>query len=180
FASLRYATPGGAHVGASVSSYSAERGVPPELHVEEPRLWRYPEQKRTLAIVNASTGRRDTPFGRGELQASVGLHDGHTEIESFATAAYDEVAGTETGDDRTVTARLVGEHSLGARGTIRTAATLAEVSYDERIDADPVQSYRQRLWSVGSEVMLPVASLTQLTGGVVFDAANTPESGDKP
>lgn len=180
FASLRYATPGGAHVGASLSSYSAERGVPPELHVEEPRLWRYPEQRRTLAIVNASTGRRDTPFGRGELQASVGLHDGHTEIESFASTAYDEVAGTEIGDDRTVTARLVGEHSLGERGTIRTAATLAEVSYDERIDADPLQSYRQRLWSVGSEVMFPVATLTQLTGGVVFDAANTPESGDKP
>jgi iron complex outermembrane receptor protein len=180
FASLRYATPGGAHIGASLSSYSAERGVPPELHVEEPRLWRYPEQKRTLAIVNASTGRRDTPFGRGELQASVGMHDGHTEIESFASTAYDEVAGTETGDDRAATARVVGEHSLGARGTVRTAATVADVRYDERVDADPLQRYQQRLWSVGSEVMFPVATLTQVTGGLVFDAANTPKSGDKP
>ncbi|HET7551561.1 MAG TPA: TonB-dependent receptor [Gemmatimonadaceae bacterium] len=180
FASLRYATPGGAHVGASLSAYNAERGVPPELHVEEPRLWRYPEQKRTLAIVNASTGRRDTPFGRGELQASIGFNDGHTEIESFASAAYDEIAGMETGDDRTITARVVGEHSLGARGSIRTAATMADVNYDERVDADPLQSYEQRLWSVGSEVTLPVATLTQVTGGIVFDAADTPESGDKP
>lgn len=179
FASLRYAAPGGAHVGASLSSYSAERGVPPELHVEEPRLWRYPEQTRTLAIVNASTGRRDTPLGRGELQASVGFDDGHTEIESFASTAYSEIDGTETGDDRTISARVVGEHSLGARGTIRAAATMADVHYDERVDADPRQSYQQRLWSVGSEVMFPVALLTQITGGVVLDAADTPESGDK-
>ncbi|HET7622575.1 MAG TPA: TonB-dependent receptor [Gemmatimonadaceae bacterium] len=180
FASLRYATPGGAHVGASLSSYRAERGVPPELHVAEPRLWRYPEQTRTLAIVNASTGRRDTPLGRGELQASFGLDDGHTEIESFASAAYDAVEGREAGDDRTITARVVGEHSLGARGTIRTAATVAGVSYDERVDSDPQQRYEQRLWSIGSEVTLPVAMLTQITGGIVFDAADTPESGDKP
>jgi iron complex outermembrane receptor protein len=180
FASLRFATPGGAHVGASLSMYGAERGVPPELHVEEPRLWRYPEQSRTLAIVNASTGRRDTPLGRGELQASIGFNDGHTEIESFASAAYDEISGTEIGDDRTITARVLGEHSLGARGSVRTAATLAEVRYDERVDADPLQSYQQRLWSVGSEVTLPVALLTQVTGGIVLDAADTPESGDKP
>jgi iron complex outermembrane receptor protein len=180
FASLRYSTPGGAHVGASLSAYSAERGVPPELHVEEPRLWRYPEQKRTLAIVNASTGRRDTPLGRGELQASIGFNDGHTEIESFASAAYDELAGRELGDDRTITARVMGEHSLGARGSLRTAATVADVRYDERVDADPLQSYEQRLWSVGSEVAVPVATLTQVTGGIVFDAADTPESGDKP
>jgi iron complex outermembrane receptor protein len=180
FASLRYSTPGGAHVGASLSSYRAERGVPPELHVEQPRLWRYPEQTRTLAIANASTGRRDTPLGRGELQASIGFDDGHTEIESFASAAYEAVEGREMGDDRTITARVVGEHSLGARGTVRSAATMASVSYHERVDADPLQRYQQRLWSVGSEVTLPVAMLTQITGGIVLDAADTPESGDKP
>ena len=180
FASLRYATPGGAHVGASFSAYDAERGVPPELHVAEPRFWRYPEQRRTLAIINAGTGRRDTPLGRGELQASVGYNDGHTEIESFGSSAYDEVVGTETGDDRMVTARVVGDHSLGERSSIRAAATVADVRYDEQIDADPLQAYRQRLWSVGTEVTVPLASLTQATGGVVFDAADTPESGDKP
>ena len=180
FASLRFATPGGAHVGASLSAYSAERGVPPELHVDEPRLWRYPEQSRTLAIINASTGRRDTPLGRGELQASIGFNDGHTEIESFESSAYDALAGTEIGDDRTLTARVVGDHSLGARSSIRAAATVADVHYDERIDTDPLQSYEQRLWSVGSEVTLPVTMLTQLTGGVVLDGSDTPESGDKP
>ena len=180
FASLRYATPGGAHVGASLSAYSAERGVPPELHVDEPRLWRYPEQRRTLAIVNASTGRRDTPLGRGELQASIGFNDGHAKIESFESSAYDQLVGTEIGDDRTLTARVVGDHSLGARSSIRTAATVADVRYDERIDAEPLQAYQQRLWSVGTEVTVPIAMLTQATGGVVFDAADTPESGDKP
>lgn len=180
FASLRYATPSGARIGASLSAYRAERGVPPELHVAEPRLWRYPEQRRTLGIINAATGRRDTPLGRGELQASIGFNDGHTEIESFESSAYDQVVGTEIGDDRTITARVVGDHSLGERASISAAATIADVRYDELVDTDPLQQYEQRLWSVGTEVTTPLTSLTQVTGGVVFDAADTPESGDKP
>ena len=180
FGSLRYTAPGGGHVGVSMSSYRAERGVPPELHISEPRLWRYPDQRRTLAIVNAATGPLATPLGHGTLRASVGLNDGHTEIESFETRDYDSIDGTEIGDDRTLTARVVGEHSLGAASTIKGAVTVADVSYDEQIDADPSQHYRQRLWSMGSELMVPLSLLTHVSGGVVFDAADTPESGDKP
>lgn len=180
FASLRYSAPGGGHVGALVSAYRAERGVPPELHVQEPRLWRYPEESRTLAIINAATGRLGTPLGEGELRASIGLNDGHTEIESFETREYDRVDGTEAGDDRTITARVVGEHSLGANASVSAAATFAEVDYDEQIDADASQHYRQRLWSLASEVTVPISQRTRVTGGVVLDASDTPESGDKP
>ena len=34
-----------------------ERGVAPELHVAEPRFWRYPNQSRVLGILSAGTGR---------------------------------------------------------------------------------------------------------------------------
>ncbi|HEU4630241.1 MAG TPA: TonB-dependent receptor [Gemmatimonadaceae bacterium] len=180
FAALRYAGTGGARLGLTLSGYDAERGVPPELHVAEPRLWRYPLQRRWMGVVSAATGMRATPWGYGNVQASVGANVGRTEIEGFATADYASVVERETGDERTLSTRLLGEHTLGSGGAVlRAAATLADVRYDEGLDDDPVSRYRQRLWSVGSEVTLPVGNAMQLGGGVVLDGADTPETGGK-
>ncbi|HEX6629683.1 MAG TPA: TonB-dependent receptor, partial [Gemmatimonadaceae bacterium] len=180
FAALTYARAGGARLGLSLTGYDAERGVPPELHVEEPRLWRYPVQRRWLGVLSAATGTRATPLGHGGVQASVGVNAGRTEIESYAGADYATVNGRETGDERTLSTRLAGEHTLGSGGALlRAAATLADVTYDEGLDEDPVSHYRQRLWSVGSELMLPVGDAVQLGGGVVLDGADTPETGGK-
>jgi iron complex outermembrane receptor protein len=180
FAAMSYARANGARVGLSLTGYDAERGVPPELHVEEPRLWRYPVQRRWLGVLSAATGMRATPWGHGNVQASVGMNAGRTEIESFAAADYATVNGRETGDERTLSTRLLGEHTLGSGGALlRAAATLADVSYDEGLDDDPVSHYRQRLWSVGSEMTLPLGDELQLGGGVVLDGADTPEAGGK-
>ncbi|HEY0970352.1 MAG TPA: TonB-dependent receptor [Gemmatimonadales bacterium] len=181
FAALRWRGDGGRFAGLTASAYRAERGVPPELHVAEPRLWRYPDQHRLLATLGAGTGTVDTPFGFGSLQASVGYNGGRTEIESFATTAYDRVVGTEAGDERTLTARLAGEHSLPGRMSLRAAATLADATYDELLGDDPAARYRQRLWSVGSELLAPVGGgATQLVGGLVMDGADTPATGGRP
>ena len=179
FAAVRYAGASGAQLGLSFTGYDAERGVPPELHVEEPRFWRYPVQRRWLGVLSAATGMRGTPWGFGNVQASVGINTGRTEIESFSGADYATVAERETGDERTISTRLLGEHTLGGGALLRAAATLADVSYDEGLDADPVSHYRQRLWSVGSEMTLPLGDVLQLGGGVVMDGADTPETGGK-
>jgi len=178
FASLRYAGASGGHAGLTVSALQAERGVEPELHVEEPRLWRYPEQRRVLATATAGTGMRATAWGHGALQASVGMNAGRTEIESFDTPAYDEVTGTEQGEERTVTARVLGEHSLGS-AVLKAAATVADVTYDETLDDDPTARYRQRLWSVGAEATVPFGEYVEVGGGVVMDRASTPETGGR-
>lgn len=180
FGSLRWQGQGGRFVGFSASGYDTERGVPPELHVAEPRLWRYPEQRRALAVLSGGSGPVATPFGHGSLQASLGVNSGSTTIESFATHGYAEVVGTEEGDERTLTGRLLAEHSLPAGATLRAALTGADVRYDERLDDAPVSEYRQRLWSAGAEAMLPVGAATRLSGGLVLDGADTPETGGKP
>jgi iron complex outermembrane receptor protein len=105
---------------------------------------------------------------------------GRTEIESFASSAYDEVVGTEAGDERTLTARLGGEHTLPGGLRMKAAATLADVTYDELLDDAPAARYRQRLLSVGSELLAPLGASTQLVGGVVLDHADTPDAGGKP
>lgn len=187
FGALRYSAESGAWFAFSASGFKAERGVAAELGSATPRLWRYPEIWRTVGVASGGTGERTTPLGRGDLEASVGLDLGRSEIESFATRAYNQVVGTEEGDDATVTVRLLGDHTLGPRADLRAAFTYADISHDEVLDGGPVAEYRQRLWSLGAETVLrilengsgPLRNL-RLSAGAAVDWGDTPESSDKP
>ncbi|HEX7118877.1 MAG TPA: TonB-dependent receptor [Longimicrobiales bacterium] len=185
FGALRYNGEDGKWFSASASGFRAERGVPPELHTESPRLWRYPLASRLLAAISAGTGQRATPFGAGDLEASVGIDFGRTEIESYTTREYTTIEGTEDADDRILSLRLLGDHTLGSRGELRAAVTLADIRHDEVIDGGAPSHYRQRLWSFGTEVAWRLdgsglLSDTRLTAGIAYDGGDTPESGDKP
>lgn len=175
FLSARFQTRGGGWIGGSYSGYSVERGVMPELHLQEPRFWRYPDQTRALALFTAGTGRRRTPFGSGDAELVVGSNASRTEIQSFASAAYDSIVGTEGGRERTTTVRLTADHSLG-RGELRTAFTAANVDYDEVLNNAPANVYQQRLWSSAAEVEQPVVGMLRLTGGLSLDGSSTPRT----
>jgi iron complex outermembrane receptor protein len=188
FLALRYRSARGAWLSAASSGYHAERGVPPEMHTAEPRFWRYPEASRIVAAISGGTGQRATPWGEGDLEASIGIDLGRTEIESYDGPFFTTIDGTEDADDRTLTFRLLGDHTLGERGELRAAATFADVRHDEVLDGGAPMAYRQRIWSVGGEVawrLAPAAaggwlSATRLTAGIAYDGADTPETGDKP
>ncbi len=188
FLSARYRSEQGLWMSLSSSGFSEERGVAPEAHVQEPRLWRYPSQKRLITAFSAGTGQRDTPWGEGDLETSVGLDLGSQEIERFQSSSYQEVVGTESSDDRTITIRFMGDHSLGSNGELRSALTYGDVSHDEVLDGAEKAGYRQRLWSLGMEgewlmghdASLQGARPSRLSVGFAVDGADTPESGDKP
>jgi iron complex outermembrane receptor protein len=180
FAGLRWKGKTGQWVSLSASGFTAERGVPPELHVEEPRLWRYPRHWQTVAALSAGTGHRVTPFGIGDIEASIGFNGGQQDIEAFETLSYDHVVETESGDDRTVTVRVLGEHTVSNDGQLRAAASYADVSHTEILDGTERYEYRQRLWSVGSELAWQFPAVTEFSLGVALDGADTPESGGKP
>lgn len=178
YAAVRAQRANGGWLGLSATGYSAKRGVPPELHASEPRMWRYPEQSRLLAVASGGTGRVHTPWGDGDAELILGANVGHTEIESFESLDYTTVSGTEEGDERTLTARLLADHSLG-RGELRTAFTLASVQYDETLDSDPANEYAQRLWSVAGEIEQPIVGFLRASAGLALDGASTPKSGGK-
>ena len=178
YTAVRAQRENGGWLGFSATGYRAERGVPPELHESEPRLWRYPEQSRVLAVASGGTGRVRTPWGAGDAKLILGANIGHTEIESFETLDYSNIVGIETGDERTLTARLLADHSLG-RGELRTALTMASVRYDETLDSDPASKYEQRLWSVASEVEQPIIGFLRASAGLALDGASTPRTGGK-
>lgn len=177
FLALRYVHDGGTWFSLSSSGYRAERGIAAELEAESPRLWRYPDIARVIAVASGGTGDRATPFGRGDLEASIGVDLGRTEIDSYDTRAYDVVNGYENGDDRTFTLRLLGDHTLGTQADLRAAFTYADINHDSDISGT-LSSYRQRLWSLGGETVLHPLQSLRFSVGAAVDGGSTPESGN--
>lgn len=186
FLGARYSARNGAWASLSASGFDAERGVLPELHTVDPRLWRYPDLSRVVAAVSGGTGHhRAIAGGTGDLEASVGIDLGETMINSFETVDYEALAGTEKGEDRTLTLRLLGDHTLGEHADLSAALTYADITHDETIDQEATVRYRQRLWSGALESTFRLGDLlgtrdTRLTVGGVVDGADTPETGGRP
>jgi iron complex outermembrane receptor protein len=186
FLAVRYARDGGGWVTFSGSAFQAERGIAAELDANAPRLWRYPHVGRSLAVLSAGSGDRATPFGRGDVEASVGVDVGRTEIASYASRAYERVQGTEVGDARTVTVRLLSDHTLGPRGDLRAAWTWADIRQDVAVGG-VVADYRQTLASLGIESVWrvwerstgPIHSVRLSLGGA-WDRGETPRTGGLP
>lgn len=180
FGAVRWEGAAGSWLSLSGSAFRAERGVPPELHVEEPRLWRIPNEWQVVTAFSAGTGQRATPWGVGDLEASIGYNAGEQDIEAFSSMAYEEVVETESGEDGTLTLRLLGDHSVAANGEFRAAATYADIRHLEILDGTERNEYRQRLWSLGSEVLWRLPAATRLTLGAALDGADTPRTGGRP
>jgi iron complex outermembrane receptor protein len=181
----RYQADGGPWLSLSSFGFGSERGVPPELHVAEPRLWRYPRSARWITALSAGTGWGGTPWGEGDLEASVGLDFGETRIDTYGSLAYDSITGGESGDDRTLSLRLLGDHTLGS-GVLRGALTLVETRHIEVIDHGNPATFRQRFLSLGLEAEQPllagspVAPRGRISLGASVDYSDTPETGGRP
>ena len=186
FLSVRYSADGGAWGSVSAAGFEAERGIAAELGASEPRLWRYPNVARTVVAASAGSGFRDTPWGRGDVEISLGLDDGSSLIESFSSRAYDEVRSVEKGDGRTLTLRLLADHSLGSRGDLRATFSSADIRHASIVDGIRAE-YQQRLTSVAGETVWqllsgpagPLAGLRVSLGGA-WDRGTTPKSGGLP
>jgi len=185
FVSVRYQGDEGGWMSLTTSGFDVQRGVAPEIHESEPRFWRYPDQRRVVTAISGGTGRKVTGWGMGEFEATLGLDFGSFRIQQFDSLDYENVIDEEEGDDRTVTLRVLGAHNVGERGDIRVAFTYADVAHTERLASAGVRDFRQRLWSLGSELEWRIDDLsgweslgeTQLSVGLSVDGADTPESG---
>ena len=179
FATARLQGSQGRYLGITATGYDTERGVAPELHVAEPRFWRYPNQARVLGILSAGTGLMATPLGHGSMDASGGYARGTVEITAFTDAGFDEVDSREWGDERLYNGHVRVTHTLPRGGELRAAFTGARVEYGETLNDDPTANYEQQLWSSGAEAEFPVAGRFLISGGIVNDASTTPESGGR-
>lgn len=182
FVSGRYVFDRGPWTSVSAASFDAERGIAGELDAESPRLWRYPEVKRTVLAVSGGTGWHDTPAGRGDLEFSVGYDRGSTVIDSYASRAYDQIDATERGEDRTTTLRLLGDHTLGSRGDLRGSFTLANIRHVTTTGGES-DTFEQKLSSLAAEsiwrlLSRPVGGVQglRLSIGGAWDRGSTPQT----
>ena len=181
FAGLRYETRGGRYVSAITSATTGARGVVPELHVAQPRLWRNPDVSRVVTSIALGTGELRSRLGSGDVELALGMNTGHTAIDAYGTTAYTRPVDRELGDDRALTARLVFDQQLGRFLTLRGAGTGARVRYDETLGlAVPTTArYEQVLTSLATELeFAPVRTVT-LVAGVGEDAVTTPTAGGR-
>jgi len=178
FGSLRWANANGRTLGVTYSAYDAERGVPPEEHIRDPRFWRYPDAKRSIAMISANTGVITSRLGTGSLEVGVGRNASTFRIETYSGRNFAAVNGRELGDENTVIGRALLSHSVGP-ATLRASYTSADVTYVEILNTTAPADYRQKLTSSGVELEAPLGSRTQLAGGVVVDRSSTPETGGR-
>lgn len=181
FGALRWMGSARRSMGLLVSGFNAQRGVPPEEHISDPRLWRYPYHQRVIATLSANAGSLATPFGFATLEGGVGYNAGRMKIQSYSDRTYSTVVDDERGDERTWTGRVRVGHSLPRGTQLRAALTGAIVNYDETLSSAPVAVYEQRLWSGGVEMDVPLgtAARTRVSGGMVYDQASTPQTGGR-
>ncbi len=175
FASVRLTGAGGGYIGLTGTGYQTERGVAPELHIDGPRFWKYPNQARTLGLLSLGTPVISTPFGHGRFEASAGYTRGTVHIEAYEDETYSTIDTEERGDERLTNAHLLLTHSFLFNGNLKAAFTGGKVQYVETLEAG-VSEFEQRLWSSAVEVEIPVTSSLLFSGGVVNDASTTPET----
>ena len=144
---------------------------------------------------SADHGHRRSAFplgGRGDIEGSFAYDQGHTDIDSYDSRSYDNVVSFENGADRTMTARLLADQTIGGRGDLKGAFTFSDIRHEEAlgvIEDDQTTTtdatYRQQLMSVGGEAdwrfIEGGSGGTTLTGnvGAAYDVGETPESGGR-
>lgn len=185
FVAVRAESDRGPFVSLLGAGVGAERGIAAQLGVTAARFWRHPFVARGIGVLTAGTGRQSMPWGgRGDLEAGAGYDRGRTEIDAFTDRTYATIRSEEDGDDEVLSLRATASQTLGDRADVRLGVTSGDVRHDEILDGVR-NAYRQRLRSgfAQSTARVPGVGLVRefdASAGVTFDAADTPETGNKP
>ncbi len=180
FLSVRYQGADGGWFSSLVTAADGERGVPPEAHVSDPRLWRYPDQSRFVVAMSGGTSEFETSTGRGDVEASFGVDHTSIAIDEYDSHLYRSVVDGETGVTTTLTGRLLGDYLFTDGPEFWSSLTLANVTHTESFANGSAFDYGQRLWSLGTEAEIGGDGSVIWSVGASVDGSDTPMSGDKP
>lgn len=171
----------GSRLGLIFMGSDASKGVPPETHIEEARLWRYPEWRRGILALQgeASAGAAK----EWHVQGSLSFDRLDMEIDTYSDPTYSSVTATEKGEDGTLAVRALGKRQLGTNGSLSLSVLHRGTTHRETLIEDgssAKQEYAQRLSSAALEWQAVLLNGTLLRIGAGYDRAETPESGNKP
>jgi len=167
------------------TGWTAEKGVPTELHLDpaDARYWRYPVRERALfgAVLTLPLDAR----GDWDLGAAASADYFHQEIDPRGPdgwGAPEEVGQEfEKNWDRTGYGRLRLSRYVGSRATVALQGSARYTHHRESLEVGgPVLAYAQWLASLALEGEVRLGEPWTLRAGAGWDHTATPESGDKP
>lgn len=166
------------------TGWSAEKGVPAELHLgEDARFWRYPVRQR--ALFGASLDLPLDEAGTWDLSTAISADFFHQEIDPRGPDDWDtpQITGQdyEKNWDRTGYAKVRATHWLGDTTQLALQTTGRYTHHREILTVGgPTDSYSQWLASVVLEAEFHPVEAWQVRLGAGLDHTSTPESGPQP
>ncbi|MCK0070617.1 TonB-dependent receptor plug domain-containing protein [Kordiimonas laminariae] len=172
-------------VRASVFDINSEKGIAAAAHIDpavgNPRFWRYPNWHMTQMNLAADINLNDTT----SLRVNTWRQDFEQTILSFTDANYNELEDRQDDEDNTWGGRVVLSHEQPLI-TTRLVASLQQSTHEQTEDDvlggvnGELERFRQRLFSVGGEVDVPLSENVKTSFALAYDRAATPLTGGRP
>lgn len=165
-------------LGLSVMYSDAEKGIPPETDVTNPRYWRYPLWKRIMVGVNGKYLLSEAQDKVDFVFAATGFE---SRINQYSDATFSEIIDIEDGKDFTMNGRFTYSGLISNSSILKASINAFSTIHKEKIMSDNFaeQKYIQNILGIGAEYEYFFNRLV-LIAGVGYDLSETPETGNKP
>jgi iron complex outermembrane receptor protein len=164
--------------GLFFSYITAEKGVPPEIGVSNPRYWQYPEWKN---LIIGNTGQIDFAGDKSFLYYSLSLNLFSMQINQYKNFLFNTIDDIEKNEDDTFRFRLIYTNILTESSLLKVGVNGHVFKHREKFRSSNYaeQVYTENILSGGVEYELIKDNYVLSLGGGI-DYIETPKTGDKP
>jgi iron complex outermembrane receptor protein len=166
-------------IGLSASFINAEKGVPPETDVANPRYWKYPLWRRIG--VNLNGDYFVSELSSSKINFIVAATGTESRIDQYSDVSFSQISDVEEGRDFTINGRFLYSGLAFESSLIKAAINAYSTIHKEKIMSDNFveQRYVQNVLSLGAEYEYFINNLA-IVAGFSYNLSETPETGDKP
>ncbi|HOI28954.1 MAG TPA: TonB-dependent receptor [Melioribacteraceae bacterium] len=160
------------------SYIDSEKGVPPEIGVENPRYWRYPEWKN---LIVGTMGNIQLDQVSSYLFYSLSYNKFDMEIDQFTDFTFNTYDDIEKNDDNTFRGRIIYTNILSENSLLKIGLNGQFFQHKEEFMSGNFvsQIYSENILSGGFEYEYIKDNYVLSLGGGI-DRIETPKTGDKP
>lgn len=169
----------------SAIDIDADKGIAAAAHIDpddgSPRFWRYPDWHMTQLSLAGDIALGDDTG----LRLNAWHQRFEQQIVSYSDISYSVAEDRQDDRDRTYGGRMVLSHDWQAV-TTRLVTSLQESTHTQSEtdliagEAGTPEQFRQRLFSIGGEVDIPMSEKIKSSLSLAYDRASTPLTGGRP
>jgi iron complex outermembrane receptor protein len=157
----------------------ANKGVPPETDVVNPRFWQYPDWQKFTATINGS--HRFNNSNKSFISYSFSSSKFHMQINQYKDNSYTNIDEIEKDNDLYFYGRVIYTHLFSLSSLFKFTVSGLNVSHKEKFLGTNYKEniYSQNIFSAGLEYEYFHDQFSILVGGGI-EGSSTPLTGDKP